>query len=397
MTSSASEKKTVCMISDKHDAYDDRIYWKEAFSLTKLGYRVVHICVGKKTDIHMSAEGISIVQIKKNLLFSNRYLNYCFEFVPLLNLHFRLFKAAKKQKADFYHLHDLQLLRIIKKLKRLPWKPKVFHCVRESYGDMIRDYSGSQWYSRLLRNLYAKYIEGWEVRMIRYADAIITIDDAAYDKFGKLFGKKVNLVYNYTNIFPEKVTSSQKSYDLIYTGGITTQRGILAVLEAISMLKAKLPDITLLILGRIYKPKFKALLNQRITDLNIQQNVIYKEFVPHPEVKDYLAKSRIGLVTLLPIPKFQKNIPIKQFEYMAFGLPVIGSKLPPIENFIGPVDAGILVDPTKPKEIADAIEKLLTDQQFYARQSENATNAAREKYNWISEEKKLAAIYSNPL
>jgi glycosyltransferase involved in cell wall biosynthesis len=120
--------------------------------------------------------------------------------------------------------------------------------------------------------------------------------------------------------------------------------------------KAKLPGIKLLLLGKIHNPTFRERIDQRITELDIKPNIEYKEFVPHPEVRRYLAESRIGLVTLLPIPKFHKNIPIKQFEYMAFGLPVVCSNLPPIENFIRPVEAGIIVDPENPVEIANALK-----------------------------------------
>ena len=46
-----------------------------------------------------------------------------------------------------------------------------------------------------------------------------------------------------------------------------------------------------------------------------------------------LSQARIGVCPLTDIPKFQRNIPVKIFEYWACGLPVVASDLPPIRPF----------------------------------------------------------------
>jgi glycosyltransferase involved in cell wall biosynthesis len=386
--------RTICMLSDSHEAFDDRIYWKESVSLSHLGYKVTHVCVGSIAEHFTTKEHISIVQIARNPFTRNRYMNFLIRKLPYHSVQSRVYREAVKLKAEVYHTHGLWLLGILKKLKQLPWKPVVIHCIRESYGDMIRDYTKTGFFITIYKKLYAGYIERWQVKKIGVADHIITIDDAAYKEFSGHYGSKVSLIYNFSSIFPEVPPEhSIKKFDLIYTGGMTQQRGIMNIIEAAGVAKRKFPDITLLLLGKFYDPKFKTEIEQRIEELDLKHNVSIVDFVPHSEVKQYLAQSRIGLVTLLPIPKFHKNVPIKQFEYMAFGLPVIGSKLPPIENFISPVNGGILVDPTKPDEIALAIEKLLNDKEFYERLSANASKAAKESYNWKSEENKLKTIY----
>jgi glycosyltransferase involved in cell wall biosynthesis len=385
------------MLSDTHDAYDDRIYWKESISLSLAGYKLIHICVGDTSDSHLSAEGVNIIQLKRYPYFVNRFIRKLSNFLPFLNLHHRIYLAARKQKADIYHLHDLRLLNIIKKLKRLPWKPKVFHCIRESYGDSIRDYASSNVFVMSFKKFYARYIEHWEIRKIRPADRIITIDNATYAKFSKIYGDKVSIVYNFSSLFPDENHQEPKLFDLIYTGGMNAYRGILKIIESVAIAKINIPSIKLLLLGKFHDPNFKKLLLEQIHELGVEQHVDIIDSVPHPEVKKYLAQSKIGLVALQPIPKFFKNIPIKQFEYMAFGLPVIGSNLPPIEDFIKRINAGIIIDPTKPEMIAGAIVELLTNKELYMQLSDNAFNAARDIYNWKSEAEKLTDIYDSEL
>jgi glycosyltransferase involved in cell wall biosynthesis len=68
-----------------------------------------------------------------------------------------------------------------------------------------------------------------------------------------------------------------------------------------------------------------------------------------------MRSGHIGLVPLQAIPKFMKNIPSKMFEYWACGLPVIGSNLPPIRQFLREGQNGMLFCPSDPEDLARAI------------------------------------------
>jgi len=385
------------MLSDMHPLFDDRIYWKECISLKKFGYKVIHLGVGESNIDKISEHGIRLICIQRKTYSKNLYLD-----IIIRNVFFRkqlnkkLFKIASQLKADYYNIHDLKLTIFMKRLKNLPHKPMIIYSIHESYPDKIRDYNRESRLINLFKPFYAKYIEWWEMKNSCYSDFIITFDNALYKKFSAIYNKeKVKIIFNYTNLFPKKRTQTKKLYDLIYIGGLSEQRGIINILMAVSKCKIELPEIKLLLLGKVCNNDFNNKIIRTIHEYNLTTNIEFKNWVPYSEVENYLSKSKVGMVILLPIPKFFKNIPIKQFEYMAFGLPVIGSDLPPITQFVKPVNAGILVDPTNIQNISDAIIRLLTDIDTYNKMSKNALKAAKEKYNWKFEEKKYLKLFES--
>lgn len=82
---------------------------------------------------------------------------------------------------------------------------------------------------------------------------------------------------------------------------------------------------------------------------------------------------------------------------MALGLPLIFSDLPNFREIAGTSNAGIAVDPTKPEQIADAIEYLVRNPDIARQMGEAGRRAVRERFNWNHERAKLLDLYSNIL
>ena len=45
-----SENIKICFIADKHNLFDDRIYWKMAVPLSRLGYNVHYLLIGNRDE-----------------------------------------------------------------------------------------------------------------------------------------------------------------------------------------------------------------------------------------------------------------------------------------------------------------------------------------------------------
>ncbi|NOX46195.1 MAG: glycosyltransferase family 4 protein, partial [Chlorobi bacterium] len=220
------------------------------------------------------------------------------------------------------------------------------------------------------------------------------------DRFRQQLPKdKVDIIYNYTNLQNgrKNVGFDKKEFDAIYCGGITKFRGAWQILEAAKIAKEKKGDLKVLFLGSWFPKELKNQMLDYIRENNLSQNVILHNNVPYEQVSDFYNKSRIGLGIFLPIGTHKIILQIKIFEYMNFGLPIIGSNFGHINNYIRNNNTGINVDPENPKEIANALLKLLNDKDLYQQFSKNGIRAIDEKYNWQVMEEKLLGIYDELL
>lgn len=389
----------ICLLADSHDLYDDRIYWKEACSLLKAGYEVHFVLAADKNEKGKTTEGIFFQTVKKDQ-YSNRYLNYLYKHYGRNGLYNQLFRAAMQTKAEVFHIHDLHVLRLVEKLKSLPNKPKVIYDVHEPYPENILDYDHGQGLHETIRKHYAGYIRHWEKRKAEICDLIITTEENLQKRFNAYFpNKPVEIIYNYTNFKQEDKleTREEKIYDAIYTGGITRLRGAMKILTAIHILKQKLPDFKMLFLGSWFPAELKAQMVSFIEKNQLLNNVELKEAIPYNEVANYYRQSKIGLGIFLPIATHKIILQIKIFEYMNFGLPIVGSNFGHIQNIIQKHQCGLPVDPENPEEIAEALMKLCTDDKLYSRLAENGRSAAFSNYRWDLMEERLTKLYNKLL
>ena len=116
-------------------------------------------------------------------------------------------------------------------------------------------------------------------------------------------------------------------------------------------------------------------------------------FVGRKEISEILGKTRIGMVTLLPTRAYVDSLPIKMFEYMAAGIPVIASNFPIWMEIIEKHMCGICVDPSNPQAIAEAVQYLMLHPEEAQSMGENGRKASLECYNWQIEAQKLTEFY----
>src|SRR5690606_10003174 len=115
--------------------------------------------------------------------------------------------------------------------------------------------------------------------------------------------------------------------------------------------------------------------------------------VPFREIPEWLAKGKVGLVCLHPVDNYREALPIKMFEYMAAGLPVVATDFPLWRRILEESGCGVTVDPLNPADMAEKVTALLKDDPMRQRMGKNGRRAFLEKYNWRAEETKLLDLY----
>ncbi len=395
-----NKKTKICFLADKHNLFDDRIYWKMAVPLKEKGYDVYYILIRDENKEGTTKEGIKYEVLKVKTFSKNRYLNFILKNINPNNNYKILFRKATKINADIYHFHDLWVNKIGKRLKKLKHKPVVFYDAREPYAEDYISYTKSKGVTKKMVHLFSYFVDRWEKRMSKNYDLVISNEEIVRDRFRKSLGKeKAEVIYNYTDIYKNFTNTSKKDkeYDFIYCGGITELRGAFKVLEATLITKSKLPTIKVIFVGRYSPENLKEKL-QKFIDVNeLNDNVSLHTEVNYSEVSNFYNKSKVGLVTLLPVKTFEISMPIKVFEYMAFALPIIGSNFGHIKKYIEQENCGVVVNPMMPDEISNAMIALLTDSEKYEMYSTNGRKATLEKYQWDFEFNRLINFYTKAL
>ena len=107
-----------------------------------------------------------------------------------------------------------------------------------------------------------------------------------------------------------------------------------------------------------------------------------------------LRRSSIGLLVFQPdYYNACIGLPNKLFDYMLSSLPVVASDFPEIRRVVDDAGCGVLIDPTNPDAIAEAITYLLEHPDEAQRIGENGRKAVLERYNGGEMERRLFGVY----
>lgn len=358
----------VCHLTSIHPPFDTRIFVKECSSLSRAGYNVSLIAVDVAEEQRNGVRILNVTSAGKGrisrMLFTTK----------------RIFKRAIEEDALIYHFHDPELIPVA--LKLLKRGKKVIYDVHE---DIPRQILAKYYIPVVLRKLISWFTERLENYASGKFSAIVTATPHIRDRFLKLNRNSVE-VCNFPvpdELFSE-VRLKPAQPEMCYIGSITRARGIVEMIKALEGVPYRFN------LCGTFSPES---LRDEVTSLPGWKQVHEYGFASRNEVKDVLARSSAGLVTLHPIINYLDAYPVKMFEYMAAGVAVISSDIPLWKSFIDETGAGICVNPLQPEAIRAAMLQLMSDADAAVRMGEKGRNAVATKYNWAEEEKKLLMVY----
>ncbi|MGB2982717.1 MAG: glycosyltransferase, partial [Candidatus Bipolaricaulia bacterium] len=185
---------------------------------------------------------------------------------------------------------------------------------------------------------------------------------------------------------PAAAQRDDQTARVIYLGQVSEDRGALEMIDA---MRALADCRTELILMGSTSGSVASLLEGSRPDTAV--TVI--PWKPPREAYEVLARADIGLVCLHPLPRFQTALPVKLFEYMAAGIPVIASDFPLWREIVDGAACGLLVDPLDASAIAGAIRYLVDHPEERSRMGKNGRAAVEERCNWEHEAAKLLDLY----
>lgn len=166
---------------------------------------------------------------------------------------------------------------------------------------------------------------------------------------------------------------------IVYTGAFYAWKGVPFVLRAWKERFGDRDDTLLLLVGG---DETHLLKEGALADLRSSRNVLLVPHVASLLVPTYLRASDMLLLPNMPLTTESSRYtsPIKLFEYMASGRPVIASDLPSVREVLSG-ETGLLIEPGNTDSLASAIETLVRDRALGERLSHHARAEVR-KYSW---------------
>jgi glycosyltransferase involved in cell wall biosynthesis len=161
----------------------------------------------------------------------------------------------------------------------------------------------------------------------------------------------------------------------------------------LALLKQRGLNIRLALAGGAVSDAYLVSLWDEAERLGVRQQVEHHGILSKEEALHFQKKADIGLVTYLPLQYCVNSLPNKLMECISLGLPVVCSNFPNYREIVEKTGAGIMVDPTKPEQIADAIESLVRNPALACQMGEAGKRAVREQFNWNVERVKLLQLY----
>lgn len=285
---------------------------------------------------------------------------------------------------DIYHSNDLNTLPqgIICSKLRLKPRPLVY----DSH-EVQSDRTGYD----------PKKIKRIEKFLLKFVDEMMVENHTRAKHNEEIYGFYPKTLYNYSELYDinkrDKINlHAQLGIDedekiLLYQGGLQQGRGLEKLIEAMPYIK----EGVLVFIGA---GKLTESLKAQAKASPEHHRIFFLDKVPFQQLPSVTKEAYLGFQVLQNICfNHYSASSNKLFEYIMAHVPVVASNFPEIARVVNENEVGIAIDPHDAKNIAEAVNRLLTDKALYAQCRQN-TEQAKQIYNWQNEKSKLLDVYN---
>ncbi|HYT74316.1 MAG TPA: glycosyltransferase [Vicinamibacterales bacterium] len=183
--------------------------------------------------------------------------------------------------------------------------------------------------------------------------------------------------------------SAKSTFAIGYAGHLYPWKGVDLIIEAVTALQ----DTCALIIGGHGQEPDLARVKALAVELDCAARVSFTGLLPPPQVG---ARLREADVLVLPNPASAISSaftsPLKLFEYMAAGKPIVASDLPAIREVLAHERNALLFEPGNPQALTAAIRRIKDDPVLAARLARQAAEDAR-LYTWARRAESLETLF----
>ncbi|MEG2174350.1 MAG: glycosyltransferase [Oscillospiraceae bacterium] len=356
----------IAMVTALHPHDDVRIYHKEALTLAHAGHHV------EIWNPRYEGVGESGILFCKLLLPPGRTQRLWREGNVIMSL-------LRERSVQVCHLHDPELLTLILRLQRAD-----VMVVYDAHEDLPRSISTKNWIFTPLRPAASKYACWLLDRKARMTNGII----AATKSIAATLPNSVLVRNRVTGsdcarFWCASQNESPQPMTVCYAGAITERRGIFEMTRACASIGA-----TLLLAGEFESEA----LYRKLFAMPESDAVCYKGCLNRDKLALFYAQSQAGLLLLGDTPSYRSSEPVKLFEYLCAGLPVIAWDYPIWRDLVG--DAAVhFVPPGDVSAASAAIKQILLDPSMWA-SAMRQREACFVRFGFADDAERLLTLYN---
>ena len=240
------------------------------------------------------------------------------------------------------------------------------------------------------------YLPGWFTKLtakgiLRNASAVIALTEHMKDAMQALYSRDVIVVPNGINLnenAEREAEGGDPGKKILFVGRLHPVKGTQYFLGAMKIVHQELPEAKLVLVG---DGEEREHLETLTDNLGIRECVEFAGRVPHERVQDYMNQAEVFV-----LPSLSEGFPVTILEAMACGLPVVATRVGGLPDVIEDGVNGYLVKAKEPSEIAEALLKLLLDEQLWETISKTNKQKINE-YSWERVALALEKIYQGSI
>lgn len=346
--------------------------------LLKMGNHVTVITRGswKKVKIE-NFDGIKVYRVR---------------FLPLPPIHIKIHgcflnkffsETFDETSFDIIHYHSPLVPPIKTELPSVT----TFHSCWKTEGEMYTKITDI--YSLYVR-MFKRFFVIDEINSIKNTDKITTVSHKIAEDLSDLYGvgiSETTVVENGVDVtlFKPDPKLDREKFTVLYTGRLVYRKGLVDLVKSAEYVCKEYPNTSFVLTG---SGALRPTLEKLVHHLKLEDNFSFLGFVTHTELIRHYQTDAIYV-----LPSYYEGLPTTVLEAMSCGMPVVATNIPGTDEAIANGKTGLLVPPREPKRLAEAILRLLDDEELRKKIGDAGRMHVVNNYDWDIIANKIEQVY----
>jgi glycosyltransferase involved in cell wall biosynthesis len=223
--------------------------------------------------------------------------------------------------------------------------------------------------------------------VLRRFDAVISVSNYIQRRMMKRLGNappRHRTIYNgvETDLFspgsdPVEAKRSlglEGQHVLLFVGRLSPEKGLTTLISSLPMIRKEIPNARLLICGR---GRIESQLRTQSQSLGVDELIEFRGSVPHEKLPPCYDAADVVIV-----PSIREGLGIVNLEAMSMMRPLVASRVGGIPEIVEDNETGLLVPPSDPSSLSEAVLKLHRNPEMGARLGRNGRRFVEGRLTW---------------